>query len=97
VGESASQRLHAVVEGHVQGVGFRYFVMEEAVRLGLRGWVRNIADGSVEVTAEGSEEALRELVDRLRHGPRMASVTWVQEDWSAGSGEYTRFRLRPTE
>ena len=56
------RRVHCIVTGVVQGVGFRYHTCDEAVRLGLRGLVRNLDDGRVEVVAEGAEEALRQLV-----------------------------------
>jgi acylphosphatase len=61
----------------VQGVGFRWFTMREARRLDLAGWVRNAADGSVEVLVEGSEGAVDRLVDELRRGPDGASVADV--------------------
>ncbi|HNR38103.1 MAG TPA: acylphosphatase [Acidobacteriota bacterium] len=65
------------VSGLVQGVGYRYFVYRQAVHLGLRGFVRNQPDGSVEVVAEGTPDALRELEDLLRRGPAHAQVTRV--------------------
>lgn len=65
------------VSGLVQGVGYRYFVYRQAVHLGLRGFVRNQPDGSVEVVAEGTPDALRELEDLLRRGPTHAQVTRV--------------------
>ncbi len=67
-----------LVEGAVQGVGFRYFAWRQAVRLGLSGWVRNLPDGRVEVAAEGDPERLAELEVELRRGPRSASVTKLQ-------------------
>jgi acylphosphatase len=66
-----------VVSGRVQGVGYRYFVLREAERLGLGGFARNLPDGSVEVVAEGSEEVLGQLESRLRAGPSFASVAAV--------------------
>ena len=60
--EAGSQRLHSIVEGHVQGVGFRYFVVDTALSLGITGWVRNRFDGSVEVLAEGEGKSLNELI-----------------------------------
>ena len=70
----AGERLHVRVEGRVQGVGFRWFVQQRAAALGLRGWVRNRADGSVEVLATGAPAALRALEDVLREGPPHATV-----------------------
>ncbi len=72
-----------VVRGHVQGVGFRYFVQREAIRLGLLGWVRNLDDGSVEAHAEGSLTALTEFAGALHRGPRAAGVRGVEESETA--------------
>jgi len=68
-----------VVRGRVQGVGFRWFVEREAHILGISGWVRNNADGGVEVLAQGSREQLLGLRLRLRQGPRAARVDDVEE------------------
>jgi acylphosphatase len=65
-------------------VGFRWFVVGEAERLGLRGWVRNAPDGSVEVEVEGPDEVVEALRLRLEKGPPSARVTYVQE-LSAGA------------
>jgi acylphosphatase len=67
-----------VVRGRVQGVGFRWFVEREARTLGVAGWVRNRADGTVEVLATGSKDQLSNLHSRLREGPRAARVDDVQ-------------------
>lgn len=80
------KRIHAIVKGHVQGVGFRYFVQRHAQRLGIAGWVRNRADGTVEVEAEGDEEALRQLIKLLHQGPPMAFVDSVQVAWMKAHG-----------
>ncbi|MDP3844943.1 MAG: acylphosphatase [Pseudomonas sp.] len=69
--------LHAIVSGRVQGVGFRQHTDEQAQRLELDGWVRNLADGRVEVLIEGEEAAVRELADWLAQGPQVAQVTGV--------------------
>jgi len=66
-----------LVTGRVQGVGYRYFVLREAERLGVAGFARNLPDGSVEVVAEGTEEVLGQLEARLRAGPSFASVAAV--------------------
>lgn len=70
--------VRAVVEGRVQGVGFRWFVRQEARRLGVAGWVRNLADGSVELTVGGEPTAVRRLIDHVRVGPDSANVTAVR-------------------
>ena len=67
-----------IVFGMVQGVGYRFFAQRVAVRLGVAGWVKNRADGCVEVYAIGTREQLRALRDELERGPRMASVSGVE-------------------
>jgi acylphosphatase len=90
-----NKRLHAVVRGEVQMVGFRYFVVEEARALGLTGWVRNGDDGrTVEVVAEGSEERLGQLEAALRDGPRFARVEAVDARWSDVLEGHQRFEVR---
>jgi acylphosphatase len=71
--------LHVVVRGHVQGVGFRWFVRQRARELGVRGWVRNRSDGCVEVHAEGEASALQRLRASLAAGPSGARVTAVDD------------------
>jgi len=67
-----------VVSGMVQGVGFRWFVLRRAQMLHLRGYARNLPDGSVEIVASGSAEALAELADALRLGPPRARVDAIE-------------------
>ena len=76
-----------VVVGRVQGVGYRYFVLREAARLGVVGFARNRPDGSVEVVAEGTEGALSTLEERLREGPAFASVSGVEREAVAPRGD----------
>ena len=66
------------VSGHVQGVGFRYFVQAAASRNGLHGWVRNLPDGRVEAAAEGEADAMTRFEQALRHGPPHARVDQLQ-------------------
>jgi len=87
------ERLHAIVRGDVQGVGFRYFVQRRAQQLGLLGWVRNNDDGTVEVVAEGRRQELEQLRRVLWEGPRLARVDSVDERWSEASGGFDRFEL----
>ena len=94
--ETQDYRLHARITGTVQGVGFRYFVMQSAQELGLTGWVRNRWDGSVEVTAEGSHNMLNTLLVKLRRGPLSASVEDMQYEFSDSKGEFQRFGVLGT-
>ena len=87
------KRLHAVIHGDVQGVGFRWFVVDEARPLGLRGWVRNRPDGSVELTAEGERSKLEALLSAARRGPRSAHVTDVDVQWEEARGDLRAFDL----
>jgi len=87
-------RLHAVVRGDVQGVGFRYFVADHARDAGLRGWVRNQSDGSVECVAEGSRQALEGLAAILRRGPTSAEVADVDLEWEDPRGDLDGFQIR---
>jgi len=85
--------LHAAVSGVVQGVFFRRFVQREANQLGLRGRVRNLFDGRVEVEAEGDRSKLEQLVERLHRGPSGAQVTEVVTEWCDYRQEYEDFRV----
>lgn len=87
------RRLEAVVRGYVQGVGYRVFAAREARARGISGWVRNEADGSVRVVAEGEEPALTEFLRSLQRGPSEAEVSSVEARWSAGTGKFTGFRI----
>lgn len=87
--------LHCIIRGRVQGVGFRWFVVDEAERLGLVGWVLNRPDGqSVEIWAEGPRAALETLRERVRVGPPGAWVERVDCTWVEATGQYTDFRIR---
>ena len=85
--------LHALVRGDVQGVGFRYFVQRKAQQLGLRGWVRNNDDGTVELVAEGERAVLEQLKHAVEEGPRMARVDRVDTRWSEATGTLGGFEL----
>lgn len=87
-------RVHAIVRGDVQGVGFRYYVADHAGDAGLRGWVRNLPDGAVECVAEGPRPALEDLVALLRRGPSSAEVTGMQVEWVEAKGDLDEFQIR---
>jgi len=88
------KRMVATVHGIVQGVGYRWFVEREAVRLGVAGWVSNGPDGSVEVVAEATSEALARLLAALREGPAGASVSEVAVRWEPARGASRGFSIR---
>ena len=81
------------VFGRVQGVGYRYFVLRQAERLGLTGFARNRPDGSVEVVAEGPDETLGELAAQLEQGPAFSSVSGVERAPIAPRGD-SGFHIR---
>ena len=80
-----------IVKGRVQGVGFRFFAIRAARRLGVTGTVRNLADGSVEAVAEGTTAAVAEFRAELWRGPSYAEVTAVDESEIKAAGRYTGF------
>jgi acylphosphatase len=88
------ERIRIIVFGDVQGVFFRAGAQDQARRLGLSGWVRNLPDGSVEVVAEGEDGALKALLAWCMHGPAGASVAKVEHEWLAATGETGDFRIR---
>jgi acylphosphatase len=92
--DSDREELHAVVHGRVQGIGFRYFVVEHALALGLRGYARNLSNGDVEVLAQGPRSALERLLLLLRQGPSPAYVTEVTTTWRQPTEHVSGFHVR---
>jgi len=80
-----------LVTGRVQGVGFRYFIHAAATREGLHGWVRNTADGGVEIAAEGDAEALDRFEHAVRQGPPRARIDRVEVTDLGAGGRSTGF------
>jgi len=85
------RRARAIVTGRVQGVSFRAATASEARRLGVAGWVRNRADGTVELEAEGADERVAELLAWCHHGPPAARVARVDVEDLAPTGADTKF------
>ena len=90
----ALKRMHAVVRGRVHAVGFRAFCQRQASSLGLCGWTRNIPGMTVEIVAEGSEQALRELESALHQGPALAQVRQLCSTHSNATGQLPVFEIR---
>jgi acylphosphatase len=87
-------RLRLTVSGRVQGVGFRWFAVSEAQRLGLSGWVRNLPDGRVEAEAQGPAERVAEFAAALGRGPSSAAVESVRREELAPRTETGGFEVR---
>jgi acylphosphatase len=85
--------VRAIVQGRVQGVGYRWFARDTARRLGVKGYVRNLPDGDVEVVAVGDRAVLETLVGRLQRGPGYAYVTDVQCEWADEGPDFPDFQI----
>ncbi|MDT7875383.1 MAG: acylphosphatase [Sulfolobaceae archaeon] len=85
------KRMYVRVYGIVQGVGFRRFVQIHAIRLGVKGYAKNLPDGSVEVIAEGHEESLNKLLNKIREGPPLSRVEKVEVRFEEYKGEFSSF------
>jgi acylphosphatase len=94
--ENEKYQLHAYVKGRVQGVGFRYHTLKSAQKYGLKGWVRNLYDGRVEVLAEGEHQNLNLLLADLRKGPVSSDVNDVDYEFTEATGKFDRFYVRNT-
>ena len=88
------QQLRARVTGRVQGVGYRFFAIGAGRRLNLSGYARNLADGSVEVVAEGPRGQLLALVGELRQGPPASRVEGVSQQYAEATNELVGFEVR---
>ncbi len=89
----AQKRIHLVVRGRVQGVYFCASAVREAKRLGLTGWVKDRADGAVEVVAEGEEDQVKDFLGWAQHGPATARVDKVDTRWRSYTGEFAGFEI----
>ena len=92
-GEMSAKRVQVIVRGRVTGVFFRAAAQREARRLGATGWIKNRPDGSLEIVAEGEEEAVKEIVSWAHHGPSAARVDSVDVRWRGYTGEFSDFRI----
>jgi len=92
--ETELTRVHIWVRGRVQGVGFRAFVQQSAIQLGLKGWVRNVGWDQVEALAEGGKPTLEHFVEALRIGPRASHVEDSRVEWEPATGEFSIFDVK---
>ena len=88
------RRISIIIQGNVQSVNFRYETKFQAKALGITGWVKNAAQGTVEVVAEGDEEMLKELIRWCAHGPTRARVDKMNFTWQPKTGEFSSFEIK---
>jgi acylphosphatase len=86
-------RVHLFIDGLVQGVFFRSTTRSVAKKYSIKGWVKNLPDGRVEVVAEGEEENIQKLIEFCKKGPPGAIVTDVQIIWEEYKGEFDDFKI----
>jgi acylphosphatase len=91
---NALARVHIMVKGRVQGVGFRVFVLQTGTSFGLTGWVKNVGYSQVETIAEGRQEILERFVGAVKTGPRASRVEEAEVEWETPTGEFHRFEVR---
>ena len=87
-------RAEIIANGLVQGVGYRYFVVREAKRLGLKGYTKNLYSGEVLTVVEGERAVVEELIKKLKVGPMHASVKSYKLNWQEPKNEFTDFEVR---
>ncbi len=87
-------RLHIIVTGRVQGVGFRAYVQQAGSLLRLTGWVRNLGYDRVEAVAEGHRPTLEKFAEAVKTGPRASHVDEARVEWEMASGEFQGFVVR---
>jgi len=88
------KKVHIIISGYVQGVCFRYFTKIEARKLGLKGFVKNLPNGDVEVTAEGNKKEINELINFCRKGPALSGVANLKIEYEKFKGEFNDFTVR---
>jgi len=87
-------RAHVFVSGRVQGVFFRSETAYEAIKRNVCGWVRNLPDSRVEAVFEGEKEAVEQLIEFCKRGPRGARVSNIEVQWEEYKGEFKGFRVK---
>ena len=88
------KRVEITAEGLVQGVGFRWFISQNAKSLGVNGYVENLMSGEVHAVAEGEKEKLEQLIEKIKVGPSSANVKDVNIKWREPQNEFTSFEIK---
>jgi len=87
-------RVHIWVRGRVQAVGFRAFVQQNALQIGVTGWVRNVGYDTVEAVAEGTMDQIDSFLQMVKRGPMGSRVDDSREEWEQVTGEFAAFRVK---
>jgi acylphosphatase len=93
-GEPMKETRHIKIHGKVQGVGYRIYATRVARRLGLKGWIQNLRDGSVEAMVEGEAESIDEWIGEIKEGPRYAEVIKIEQDRREFGGRLGDFDVK---
>ena len=93
-GQDETVRVHVWVQGRVQAVGFRAFVQQNALQIGVTGWVRNVDYDRVEAVAEGTREQLNQFLQMMKRGPIGSRINESREEWEQVTGEFSSFRVK---
>lgn len=86
-------QAHIFVSGFVQGVGYRYFVLKNAQKLHLTGWVKNLDDGQVEAVLQGSKENVKKMILLCKAGPFLSEVKYVAVEWEDAQKLFKEFKI----
>lgn len=86
-------KKHIYITGRVQGVGFRHFTRKNAESLGVKGWVKNLSDGRVEAVFQGTENKVKELIERCKEGPRSSYVKDIEVTDADDSKDHSSFEV----
>ena len=89
----ANKAAHMIANGRVQGVGFRFFVRDNAVRYGIHGWVKNLPDGTVEILAEGGKEIFEDFIEKVKKGPFFGHVFELTVEWVTPMNSFENFSI----
>jgi len=87
-------RVHVWVQGRVQAVGFRAFVQQNALQIGVTGWVRNVGYDTVEALAEGTKDQIEVFLQMIKRGPSISRVDESREEWEQVTGEFRSFGVK---
>lgn len=88
------EQRHLRIHGKVQGVGYRFYATRVARKMGLKGWIQNMRDGSVEALVEGDKKAIDEWIEDIREGPRHAEVTKIDQESKDFTGKLPDFDVK---